>query len=91
VEQLERWFERFGRERFLIERSEDFFADPSDVAQRVQRFLGLPPRDVGPYEVFNRFSSGSMDSATRDRLRGYFESWNSRLSELLGWDMGWDT
>jgi hypothetical protein len=90
AEQLERWFRRFGRERFLIELSEDFFTEPDAVAQRVQSFLGLAPRDLGPYEVFNRFRSGSMDPTTGDRLRAYFAPWNARLAELLGRDPGWD-
>jgi hypothetical protein len=90
AEQLERWFDRFGRDRFLVERSEDFFADPDAVARRVQAFLGLPPRDVGPYEVFNQFTSGSMDPEMRSRLRSEFASSNARLAEFLGRDMGWD-
>ena len=90
AEQLERWFELFPRDRFLVERSEDFYEDPHEVCQRVLDFLELPRRSVGPYEVFNAFGEGSLDPATRGRLVEHFRPHNARLSALLGRDMGWD-
>lgn len=90
AEQLERWMTLFPRERFLVEASEDFYRDPHRVCQRVLEFLGLPGRSLGPYEVFNAFSSGSLDPETRRRLVEYFRPHNRRLYDLLGRDLGWD-
>lgn len=90
AEQLEAWWARFPRERFIIERSEDFFLDPAGTCHRVLAFLGLQPADLGPYEVFNAYAEGVMDPATRSRLEAYFRPHNRRLYELLGRDLGWD-
>ena len=43
--QLERWFQSFERDRFLVLKSEDFFARPRDAVLRATGFLGLAPRD----------------------------------------------
>jgi hypothetical protein len=91
AEQLERWMALFPRDRFLIERSEDFYENPNGVCRRVLDFLELPRRNLGPYEVFNAFGEGSLDPATREHLVEHFRPHNQRLSELLGRDMRWDT
>jgi hypothetical protein len=91
AEQLERWFDLFPRERFLIERSEDLFAEPDAVFQRVVRFLELPPFDAGPYETFNKFGDGRMDPEVEARLIDTFRPENRRLEDLLGRDFGWPT
>jgi sulfotransferase family protein len=90
AEQLERWTALFPRERFLVERSEDFYDDPHSVCQRVLDFLELPRRSLGPYEVFNAFGEGSMDPATRERLVEHFRPHNRRLEDLLRRGMRWD-
>jgi hypothetical protein len=90
VEQLRRWTEFFPRDRFLIERSEDLFADPGAVCRRVLAFLGLPGRDLGPYEAFNAFAEAKVEPDIRNQLAEYFREPNSRLYEFLGRDLGWD-
>ena len=90
VEQLERWTQLFPTGRFLVERSEDLFADPDRVCRRVLDFLGLPGRDLGPYEVFNAFAEAEMEPDIRDRLVAYFREPNRRLYEFLGRDLGWN-
>jgi hypothetical protein len=91
VDQLRAWMELFRRDQFLIERSEDFFADPGAAFKRVQAFLGLPPWDLDQYEQFNAFASGSMDPDVRAELVAHFRPHNQRLEEFLGRDFGWPT
>ncbi len=90
VDQLRRWTDRYPQDRFLIERSEDFFADPSVVLRRVQEFLELPHWDLAEYEKFNAFTSGSMSTTLRKDLLAYFRPHNERLYEFLGRDLRWD-
>jgi Sulfotransferase domain len=91
VDQLTRWMEHIPRDRFLVERSEDFFQDPRLVYKRVLEFLDLPDHDLPAYETFNAFSSGEMDPALKDRLVDYFRPHNRRLYEYLEHDFGWIT
>jgi hypothetical protein len=89
AEQLERWFERFPRDRFLIVASEDFFADPVSTYREVLDFLGLRAHDPGVIDARNARSYGDMPAATRERLRARFTEDNQRLHELLGRDFDW--
>lgn len=90
VDQLAAWMELIPKDRFLIERSEDFFQDPPGAFKRVLEFLGLPPHQLTEYETFNAFSSGQMDPELRARLVEHFRPHNRRLYEFLGRDFGWE-
>jgi hypothetical protein len=89
-DQLTRWFEVFPRDQFLIERSEDFFADPGATLTKVLEFLGLPDFPRPEYKKLNSLSSGRMSPATRAQLVDHFRPHNERLYELLGRDFGWE-
>jgi hypothetical protein len=90
ADSLERWFERVPRERFLIVRAEDMFADPDRTMHAAYRFLGLSPRHDEAHPLLNAGSSGSIDPRTAARLREIYAEPNRRLGSLLGRDMGWD-
>lgn len=93
AEQLERWFRVFGKDRMLVLKSEDFFAQPAEVLRAVQRFLSLPERKPDASELGSGRHEGGyrtkMDPATRRRLKAHFEPHNERLYRLLGKDLGW--
>lgn len=89
VEQLERWFSAFDRDRFCILRSEALFADPQGVTNRVLSFLGMDPVQIGNPGAYNAGSTGAMSAAQREGLQKYFEPYNQRLYDLLGWDRAW--
>jgi len=95
VEQLRAWMELFGRQQFLILKSEDFYADPAGTLKQVLAFLQLPETEPvlnkGEYEQFNTNTySSKMDPALRQRLIEYFRPHNARLYDYLGADFGWD-
>jgi hypothetical protein len=82
---LRRWFDGFGRDRFLIVNAEDFFSNPAKVASDMFRFLGLAdvpvnlsPGNVGKYRT-------EIKTETRQRLKEYFTPYNDSLRSLLGW------
>ena len=50
AEQLERWFEQFPREQFLIRSSEEFYARPAAVMAEVCEFIGVRPWQVPEYK-----------------------------------------
>jgi hypothetical protein len=89
AEQLERWLERFPRERLLVVPSDDLLARPAETYRHVLDFLGAPPHDLESYpRIFSRDYEG-MDERTREKLGEYFAEPNRRLYELLGRDLGW--
>ncbi len=88
AEQIERWLARFPRERVLIQKSEDFFADEQQCFDEVCRFLEIGPMGLGNPKAKN---AGSYSQAIPQgaELRAFFERPNRRLYELLGRDFGW--
>jgi hypothetical protein len=89
AEQLERWFELFPRERFLILRFEDLARDPRGVLNVTLGFLGLPPVESVSLEARNTRKYPPMSQDTAGRLREYFEPHNRRLESLLGQAIDW--
>ena len=90
AEGLERWLQVFGRERLLILKSEDLYADPESTVQTTLDFLGLPPLTDVSYRPFNEGKNKEdMDPQTRAQLCAYFKPHNEKLYELLGRDFGW--
>jgi len=90
--QLERWFARIPRERFLVLVSEEFFADPAGALRSTEVFLGLPRWDGQPaLEHRHAIGGGAAEMApeTRARLREHFAPRIRRTEELLGRELPW--
>jgi len=90
AEQLDRWFQYFPRERFLILKSEDLFQNPAPLYKEVLEFLGLPDYQEICFEKLNAGKYTDMNSEHRERLSAYFKEPNQKLYELLKTDFGWD-
>lgn len=90
AEQLRRWLDRFPRERLLIIKSEEFFAQPEAILHQTQAFLGLPPQTPSDFKAYHMAEYPAMDAATRRRLAEYFAPYNRQLYELVGRDLGWE-
>lgn len=89
AEQLERWFEVFPRQRFLILRFEDLAREPLATLDATLEFLGLPPAGTVRLEARNARRYPPMADHTETRLRRQFEPHNRRLEALLNRSMGW--
>lgn len=91
LEQLERYWAHFPRERLLVLRAEDLFADPAGTVKRVLDFLGLDPApaaiDFRPANVGH--NRADVDAATVAELEAYFAPLNRALAAALGEDFGW--
>jgi hypothetical protein len=94
AELLEQWFGAFDSSRFLIVRSEDYFARPLDAYMAVVRFLGI--RTWRP-NVFGNHSYATPPPAPPSvspdavaLLRDALAPDVQRLEELLGRSMGWE-
>ena len=87
---LEHWFCHFPRERFLILRSEDLYADQQAAADRVFRFVGVPPFELPQQFQANRGSYPPLDPKVYERLDVFFSEANRDLTDLAGDDIRWD-
>ncbi len=90
-EQLERYFDLFGREQVLVLCSEEFFADPAKCLKDVYRFLGIAEdfeiEDLAPANVAGNRTD--VDLETYRYLDDYFEPHNEALFEFLGVRYPW--
>ncbi len=96
ADQLQRWFEVFPRNQFLILRSEDLFADPDVALSQVLGFLGLRNEEgleAGLGQLIHKsvgsISRGLLEDRpdadeARDILRAYFDEPNRELQRILG-------
>jgi Sulfotransferase domain len=89
LEQLERWWRHVPRERLLVLRSEDMFADTAAAYDRAVEFLGLEPHPRSGFESRNRVAYSSMPPAARARLQELYAEPNRRLEEALGRRLEW--
>jgi hypothetical protein len=89
AEQLQRWFNHFPREQFLILKSEDLFSQPEQFCTQVYEFLGLLDFKLEKYENANPGRYSDADTRTIQELEEYFTSYNKELYDLVGFDFGW--
>jgi hypothetical protein len=90
LEHLEPWLAAYGGDRLLVLPAEDMFEAPQAVFERVQRFLGLPVRELA-LRPRNERGRGypPIGSETRARLREYYEPHNRALFDALGQEFAW--
>jgi hypothetical protein len=90
AEQLSRWLAHVPRERLLVLRSEDLYADPTTVYAQVLGFLGLDAFTPAEFAVHTRRVGRAEPPAEAVRvLREHFAPHNARLADLLGWPDPW--
>lgn len=90
AEQLERYFEAFGRDRVLVMRSEDLFSDPQRAFELTLAHLGLEPMQLGEFEQRNKGRYRRDEDPVLARLREYFSPHNERLAQMLGQGPLWN-
>ena len=89
AEQLERWFNYFDRDRFLVLTAADLSDDTVGTVARVTAFLGVPEWHLDEYPRLSAGSYEPMARETREHLACVFEPHNRKLEELLGRTLDW--
>jgi hypothetical protein len=88
--QLERWFEHFPRERFLIIQSERMYERPRDAYQEVLSFLQLPDWDPGVFVNSKKREFSPMPADVQATLSAFYRPHDEALYDLLGTEDRWD-
>lgn len=89
VDTLKAWMEFFPRDRFLILKSEDFYANPAQTLAQTLAFLGLSFTEIAEYPRYNAGDYTDIPPAMRKELAHYFLPHNQRLSEYLKVNFDW--
>jgi hypothetical protein len=77
-----------GREQMLVLESEEFFADPKAVYDRVQDFLGLPQLGYPDFEA-PKAGPTALPGEIRAALVQHYEPHDAALTEWLGRPPAW--
>jgi Sulfotransferase domain len=90
LEHLEPWLTAYPADRLLVLPAEDMFRTPQAVFEAVQRFLGLPVRELA-LRPRNERRSGypPIQPETKARLTAYYEPHNRALFTALGREFAW--
>lgn len=86
------WFEAFGVENVMVCDINNYFRDRSEFLFRIHRFVGLPCKDISPFEEVvnqNPLQLPASDLYSNTRLHQFFSPHNARLWDLIGEDFGW--
>lgn len=87
---IQRWFDAFGRDNVLVERSEDLYAEPQAVFDRVCSHIGVDTATLADPRVFNAQPKSKLPAETIAFLAERLQPSVDRLEELLGHSMRWD-
>lgn len=91
LEPLLRWLRRYPREQVLVALSEDLYADPRGVLDRVVAFLGLAPHAFPETRHWNHQPAEPVAPATRARLAALVAEPNRRLAAYLDLELPWES
>lgn len=89
VYQIQTWLEFFDRKQMLILPSEDLYANPNEIMDRVYDFLELDSHYLQKYPKINGGSYNSANQGIRNILKEYFDPYNRQLEECLGMKFNW--
>jgi len=83
AEQLERYFDLFGRDNVLVLDSAALSERPEETVRVATDFLGLPPMSGVDYPLYNKREYDPVDPEIRATYGSVFDASNARLRELL--------
>ncbi len=83
ADQLERYFDRFGRDQVLVLDSAALKSDPEGTVRKATDFLGLAPMSGVDYPLYNQRVRDPVSPELRERYGQHFEDSNARLRTML--------
>jgi hypothetical protein len=89
-EQLSIWLKHYKLEELLIIKSEDMYADPKKVFERVYKHIGVSvnfPKNIKPQ---NSREYEPMSVSLRNKLKAFYAEDSKKLVALLGDNFKWN-
>lgn len=88
--QIQNWLRHFDRDRILVLRSEDMYADVQGVFDEVSDFLGLGQVALPTTRTFNAsHRKSSVPEPVRSELAEFYAPHNAELESFLGRELRW--
>ncbi|GAB2875291.1 sulfotransferase [Nocardioides pacificus] len=87
--QVSRWFDALGRDRVLVLRSEDLYADADATLLRIQEFSGLTPTPLTGRKRNAVREREQIDAVSAYALQAHYATHNEELAELLDTPVWW--
>jgi len=88
-QQVKHWLDIFGREKILILKSEDFFAQTMGELKKVYKFLGINYFEPPNLEPSNKHEYQPISSDAIEELKKYYKEDGEKLVQLLGANFKW--
>jgi hypothetical protein len=86
------WIEAFGRENVLVLDMEEYLKDRNSMLSRIYEFVGLPdfvvPAAASSVNE-NPLRLPPPDQASLDKLKVFFEPFNTKLWDVIGKEFEW--
>lgn len=86
---LQRWYDRYPRDRILVLCSEEYYAAPRQALDAAAAFLGISVGAVAGGSVRNAAGGERLDAGVEAALRERFAPHNEALRRLTGRDFPW--
>ena len=87
--QLRPWFDIFPRDNILVLSTEMFKEDEEQIYKEIFRFLDIPEIQIMNKQHMQKGKYSPMNDKTRNKLREFFEEYNTELFELIGKKFDW--
>ncbi len=86
IDQLQRWFEHFNREQFLIIKTEEMNVNTEAAIQNSEEFLGVIKRSRPNKKFVKHFESrpSTIPESCKSKLIEFYKSYNKQLNDLIG-------
>lgn len=89
AKQIQRWFQVFPRNRFLIMEAEYFYRNTCYAFQEILDFLNLEVKEGIEFKKYNANKYTPISEHTRNKLNVYFKPYNRELNNLLSRKFSW--
>lgn len=89
AEQVRNWLEVFDRSQIMIIKSEDYFSDPGQTIQNIQKFLQVDLWTPSSYLSRNVRSYEAIDDRSYSFLYDIYKKCQPELDDLAGKKFGW--
>jgi len=89
IRQLKRWFKFFPKNKIMIIKSEEYFADPGSTISVLYNFLDLPGHQIDRHNILNIGEYKNIDVKVESKLSYFYEPYNEELYRLLNVNFDW--
>jgi len=91
VEKLQKWFDIFSKDKFLIIQSEEFLRNPSKIYYQTLRFLDLTKWEPDKFTLYKKrsYKEKKINPEIRKYLSDFFKPHNEKLFKLIGQRYDW--